>query len=136
MSIAIIVSTCKVCALFLDHATKVDTLLCSLGAGHKSVHTSIIRNVHVHNLISTLHSIKDKTGLYIIIEGSKFDWLEYASGNTIHKDLFVTPNKKSLIQQSTPTLKTNGLKTGRTLRDITKPNTDSLFQTLTSPPNY
>ena len=91
---AIIVSTCKVCALFLDHATKGDTLLCSLGAGHKSVCTYIIRNVHVHNLISTLHSIKDKTGLYIIIEGSKYDWLEYASGDTIHEDLFVTPNKK------------------------------------------
>ena len=50
---AIIVSTCKVCDLFLDHATKGDTLLCSLGAGHNSVCTSIIRNVHVHNLIST-----------------------------------------------------------------------------------
>ena len=53
-----------------------------------------IRNVHVHNLISTLHSIKDKTGLYIIIEGSKYDWLEYASGDTIHEDLFVTQNKE------------------------------------------
>ena len=90
---AIIVSTCKVCALFLDHATKGDTLLCSLGAGHNSVRTSIIRNVHVHNLISTLHCIKDKTGLYIIIEGSKYDWLEYANGDTIHEDLFVSPNK-------------------------------------------
>ena len=91
---AIIVSTCKVCDLFLDHAIKGDTLLCSLGAGHKSACTSIIRNVHVHNLISTLHRIKDKTGLYIIIEGSKYDWLEYAGGDTIHEDLFVTPNKK------------------------------------------
>ena len=82
------------CDLFLDHAIKGDTLLCSLGAGHKSAHTSIIRNVHVHNLISTLHRIKDKTGLYIIIEGSKYDWLEYAGGDTIHEDPFVTPNKK------------------------------------------
>ena len=48
----------------------------------------------IHNLISTLNRIKDKTGLYIIIEGSKYDWLEYASGDTIHEDLFVTPNKK------------------------------------------
>ena len=88
---AIIVSTCKVCALFLDHATKGDTLLCSLGAGHKSACTSIIRNVHVHNLISTLHSIKDKTGLYIIIEGSKYDWLEYASGDAIHKEITLSP---------------------------------------------
>ena len=41
-----------------------------------------------------IQSIKDKTGLYIIIEGSKYDWLEYASGDTIHKDIFVTLNKK------------------------------------------
>ena len=41
---AIIVSTCKVCAMFTDHATKGDTLLCSLGAGHTSMRTSIIRN--------------------------------------------------------------------------------------------
>ena len=50
--------------------------------------------MHVHNLISTLHRIKDKTGLYIITESSKYDWLEYASGDTIHEDFFVTPNKK------------------------------------------
>ena len=90
---AIMVSTCKVCALFLDHATKGDTFLCSLGAGHNSIHTSIIINVHVHNLISTLNSIKDKTGLYTIVESSKYDWLEYANGNTINEDLFVLPNK-------------------------------------------
>ena len=93
---AIIVSTRKVCALFLDHATKGDTLLCSLGAGHNSVRTSIIRNVHVHNLVSTLNCIKDKTGLYIIMEGSKYDWLEYANGDTIHEDLFVSPNKSAI----------------------------------------
>ena len=94
---AIIVSTCKVCALFSDHATKGDTLLCSLGAGHTSVRTSIIRNVHVHNLISTLNCIKDKTGLYILMEGSKYDWLEYANGDTINEDLFVTPKKTVII---------------------------------------
>ena len=81
------------CALFLDHATKGDTLLCSLGAGHNSICTSIIRNVHVHNLVSTLNSIKDKTGLYTIVESSKYDWLEYANGDTINEDLIVLPNK-------------------------------------------
>ena len=65
---AIIASTCKVCGLFSDLATKGDTLLCSLGAGHTSVRTTIIRNVHVHNLVSTLNCIKDKTGLYIIMK--------------------------------------------------------------------
>ena len=87
-------SICRLCDLFLDHALKGDTLFCSLGAGHNSAHTSIIRNMHIHNLISTLHRVKDKTGLYIIIEGSKYDRLEYAGGNTTYKDLFVTPSKK------------------------------------------
>ena len=90
---AIMVSTCKVCALCLDHATKGETLLYSLGAGHNSIHTSIIRNVHVHNLVSTLNSIKDKTGHYTIVESSKYDLLEYANGDTINEDLFVLPNK-------------------------------------------
>ena len=84
---AIIASTCRVCTIFLDHATRGDTLLCSLGAGHTCVRTSIIRNAHVHNLVSTLNHIKDKTGLYILLEGSKYDWLEYASNDTINVDL-------------------------------------------------
>ena len=37
---AIIASTCRVCTIFLDHATRGDTLLCSLGAGHTCVHSS------------------------------------------------------------------------------------------------
>ena len=86
-------SKCKVCTIFLDHATRGDTLLCSLGAGHTCVCNSIIRNVHVHNLVSTLNHIKDKTGLYILMEGSKYDWLEYPSNDTINVDLFVTPKK-------------------------------------------
>ena len=49
--------------------------------------------MHVHNLVSTLNQIKDKTGLYIFMEGSKYDWLEYASNDTINVDLFVTPKK-------------------------------------------
>ena len=82
------------CDLFLGIALKGDTIVCSLGAGHNSAHISITRNVHISNFINTLHRIKDKTGLYIIIIASKYDWLEYAGGNTTYEDLFVTPNKK------------------------------------------
>ena len=64
-----------------------------LGAGHTCVRNSIIRNVHVYNLVSILNQIKNKTGLYILMEGSKYDWLEYASNDTIYVDLFVTPKK-------------------------------------------
>ena len=94
---AIIASTCKVCTTFLDHTTKGDTLLCSLGAGHISMRTYIIRNVHILNLISILNGIKDKTGLYILMEGSKYDWLEYANADTINEDLFVAPKKTVII---------------------------------------
>ena len=59
---------------------------------HNSAHISMTRNMHISNLISTLHRIKDKTGLYIIITTSKYDCLEYAGGNTTYEDLFVTPN--------------------------------------------
>ena len=75
-----IAATNKVSNLFLGFTLKSDTLVCSLGAGH--------------NFIKTLHMIKDKTGLYIIITASKYDWLEYAGGNTTYEDLYVTPNKK------------------------------------------
>ena len=70
---AILASTYKVCTIFLDHATRGDTLLCSLGAGHICVRNSIIRNIHIYNLVSTLNQIKNKTGLYILMEGSKYD---------------------------------------------------------------
>ena len=90
---AILASTYKVCTIFLDHTTRGDTLLCSLGAGHTCVQNYIIRNIHVYNLVSTLNQIKNKTGLYILMEGSKYDWLEYASNDTIFVDLFVTPKK-------------------------------------------
>ena len=90
---AILASTHQVCTILLEHATRGDTLLCSLGAGHTSVQNSIIRNIHVYNLVSTLNQIKNITGLYILMEGSKYDWLEYASNDTIYVDLFVTPKK-------------------------------------------
>ena len=91
---ATIIATNKVCNLFLGFALKGDTIICSLGAGYNSAHISITRNMHISNFINTLHKIKDTTGLYIIITASKYDWLEYAGGNTTYEDLFVTPNKK------------------------------------------
>ena len=100
---ATIVAACKMCDLFLGCALKGDTLVCSLGAGHNSACFSITRNVHVSNLINTLHRIKDITGLYIIITASKHDWLEYAGGNTTYENLFVTPNKKVI----NPTINTH-----------------------------
>ena len=83
----------KVCNLFLGITLKGDTMVSSLGAGHNSAHIYITRNVHISNFINTLHKIKDKTGLYIIITASKYDWLEYAGGNTTYEDFFITPNK-------------------------------------------
>ena len=91
---ATITATNKVCNLFLGFALKGDTIICSLGAGYNSAHISITRNMHISNFINTLHKIKDTTGLYIIITASKYDWLEYAGGNTTYEDLFVTQNKK------------------------------------------
>ena len=90
---AILASTHKMCSTLLEHISKGDTLLCSLEAGYICVRNSIIRNKHVYNLVSILNQIKNKTGLYILMEGSKYDWLEYASNDTIHVDLFVTPKK-------------------------------------------
>ena len=77
-------------------AIKGDKLVCSLGAGHNGVCTYITRNVHISNFINTLNKIKDKTGLYIIVMASNYDWLEYACGNTTYEDLFVVPKKKSI----------------------------------------
>ena len=81
---AILASTYIMCSKFLEHISKGDTLLCSPEAGYLSIRNSIIRNKHVYNLVSILNQIKNKTGLYIIMEGSKYDWLEYASNDTIH----------------------------------------------------
>ena len=90
---AILASTYIMCSKLLEHISKGDTLLCSLEAGYICVRNSIIRNKHVYNLVSILNQIKNKTGLYILMEGSKYDWLEYASDGTIQVDLFVTPKK-------------------------------------------
>ena len=96
---AILASTYIMCSKLLEHISKGDTLLCSLEAGYLSIQNSIIRNKHVYNLVSILNQIKIKTGLYIIMEGSKYDWLEYASNDTIYVELFVTP-KKDVINQT------------------------------------
>ena len=90
---AILASTYIMCSKLLEHFTKGDTFLCSLEAGYLTIHNSIIRNKHVFNLVDILNQIKDKTGLYPIMEGSKYDWLEYASYDTTHIELFVTPKK-------------------------------------------
>ena len=120
----------KVCDLFLGITLKGDTIVCSLGAGHNSAHISITRNVHVSNFINTLHRIKDKTGLYIIITASKYDWLEYAGGNTTYEDLFVTPNKNVIN-----TLLVHGVTNGMVLKAIIKLNIGSPCQTLFWHPN-
>ena len=90
---AILASTYIMCSKLLEHISKGDTLLGLLEAGYICVRNSIIRNKHVYNLVSILNQIKNKTGLYILMEGSKYDWLEYASDGTIQVDLFVTPKK-------------------------------------------
>ena len=82
------------CNRYLSIATKGDTLICSLGAGHNSVWVSITRNVHIANPIATLNKIKVKTGLYTIVTALHCDWLEYAGGNTKYEN-FVVPNKKN-----------------------------------------
>ena len=81
---AILASTYIMCSKLLEHLTKGDTFLCSLEAGYLTIRNSIIRNKHVFNLVDILNQIKVKTGLYTIMEGSKYDWLEYASNDTIH----------------------------------------------------
>ena len=96
---AILASTYIMCSKLLEHFTKGDTFLCSLEAGYLTIRNSIIRNKHVFNLVDILNQIKDKTGLYTIMEGSKYDWLEYASYDTTHIELFVTP-KKDVINQT------------------------------------
>ena len=100
---ATIASTNKVCEQNLGHALKSNTLVCSLRAGYNGVRISITRNVHISRFISTLNKIKNITGLYIIVEASSYDWLEYASGNTTYENLYVIPNKISII----PTINTH-----------------------------
>ena len=91
---AILASTYIMCSKLLEHLTKGDTFLCSLEAGYLTIRNSIIRNKHVFNLVEILNQIKNKTGLYTIMEGSKYDWLEYASHDTTHIELLVTPKKR------------------------------------------
>ena len=96
---AILASTYIMCSKLLEHFSKGDTFLCSLEAGYLTIRNSIIRNKHIFNLVDILNQIKNKTGLYTIMEGSKYDWLEYASYDTTHIELFVTP-KKDVINQT------------------------------------
>ena len=93
--IATIVSADQVFNHYLQLATKGDTFLISLGDGHLGVHASIIINVHLANFINSLNKIKIKLGLYTIVPGHKFDWLQYASSNTINQKLIIAPDKKN-----------------------------------------
>ena len=112
----------KMCNLYLAIAIKGDTLICSLGAGHNGVHVSITRNVHISNLITTLHKIKDKTGLYTIVMALNCDWLEYVGGNTTNENLVVVPNKKLLFQLLTHNQITYSIVNGQVLTATTKLN--------------
>ena len=74
-----------------------------LKATHLSVPLELATIVYALLLLETCtyptlltNKIKDKTGLYIIVMASNYDWLEYASGNTTYEDLFVMPNNKSI----------------------------------------
>ena len=49
------------------------------------------------NFIKTLNKIKIKLGLYTIVSGHKFDWLQYASSNTVNQELIIAPDKKTII---------------------------------------
>ena len=98
VQIATIVSADQVCNHYLLLATKGDTFLISLGDGHLGVHASIIRNAHLANFIKTLNKIKIKLGLYTIVSGHKFNWLQYASSSTINQELIIAPDKKPSFQ--------------------------------------
>ena len=89
VAIATIVSADQVCNHYLLHAMKGDSFLCSLGDGHHGVRASIIRNAHLVNFIKTLNKIKVKIGLYTIVSGHKFDWLQYTSHNTTYQELLI-----------------------------------------------
>ena len=78
VQIATIVSADQVCNHYLQLAMKSDTFQVSLGDGHLGVNVSIIRNAQLANFIKTLNKVKIKTGLYTIVSGHKFDWLQYA----------------------------------------------------------
>ena len=90
------VSADRVCNLYLLRALKNDTFLCSLGDGHNEVRIYITRNTHLANFIGTLNKIKAITGLYTIVSGHKYDWLQYAGGHTTLQELIIAPNKTTI----------------------------------------
>ena len=61
------------------------------------VYVLITRNAHLANFIDTLNKIKVKTGLYTIVSGQKYDWLQYAGGHTTYQELVIAPNKSTII---------------------------------------
>ena len=56
----------------------------------------IIRNEHLANFVNTLNTIKVKIGMYTIVTGLKSDWLQYANHNSIHQELILAPDKKTI----------------------------------------
>ena len=96
VAIATIASADQVCNQYMVHARKGDSFICALGDGHHGVRIPIIRNEHLANFINTLNSIKVKTGMYTIVTGLKSDWLQYANHNTIHQELTLAPDKKTI----------------------------------------
>ena len=93
---ATIASADQVCKQYLLHARKGDSFICALGDGHHGVRIPVIRNEHLANFIITLNSIKVKTGMYNICTGLKSDWLQYANHNSIHQELSLAPDKKTI----------------------------------------
>ena len=96
VAIATIASADQVCKQYLLHARKGDSFICALGDGHHGVRIPVIRNEHLANFIITLNSIKVKTGMYNIVTGLKSDWLQYANHNSIHQELLLAPDKKTI----------------------------------------
>ncbi len=96
VAIATIASADQVCKQYLLHARKGDSFICALGDGHHGVRIPVIRNEHLANFIITLNSIKVKTGMYNICTGLKSDWLQYANHNSIHQELSLAPDKKTI----------------------------------------
>ena len=96
VAIATIASADQVCNQYMVHARKGDSFICALGDGQHGVRNPIIRNEHLANFISTLNSIKVKIGMYTIVTGLKSDWLQYANHNSIHQELILAPDKKTI----------------------------------------
>ena len=105
------------------------SVACSLGDGHDGVHILITQNVHLANFIGTLNKIKAITGLYTIVSGKKYDWLQYDGGHTILQELVIAPNKTTITLPLTQFWLNNGQLNGQSRKVMTRLNTGYLSQT-------